>query len=1066
MSTLITTTNALVLSGTEQDDNLRGPDGNELFLGLGGNDSIYAGNGDDTLSGGAGTDTLTGGLGNDTYVFERGMGKDVLDIDSPRPWGRDDTQFETIQMAAGIQPEEVILLINGRNLVIRLGDGLDAITVPNNYVFGFGQGQPGYIDRIVFDNGVVWSSQDIDAVAAAQRKRGTPQDDDIFGSQDADTLVGLAGNDYISAAAGDDVVSGDEGNDRLDGGLGHDLLKGGDGNDWLFGDDSGAELPGNDTLDGGTGQDSLYGYSGDDLLSGGDGDDTLYGGMGNDLLLGGEGDDKLFGETGQDTLDGGAGNDELEAGFDGAPGASRSLLLGGAGNDTLRGTGGDTLDGGQGDDIYSDRSSDTLKTYVFGRGSGDDTLLSGGGVLQLGEGISADDLVVRASRSPDPYFRSWDLSLRIKGTQDVFNAFDQWSDGYGLSQPLTSVVFADGSTWGNAELLAQILVPTSGDDVIEAIDEAGVALAGQGGNDRLTGWAGNEVISGDEGDDTLDGSYGDDTLQGGAGQDMLLGGYGNDLLVGGAGSDSHVFERDQVGWDVIDASSQGARASDELESILMSPNLSPSDILLRREGADLIVQSRYSARSTGQSEGMRVRNNFQLDEQGHVISLIDSISFGGNVAWTADDIITRSLASNVSTEGGDELLGDANGNVLAGAGGNDTLSAYRGNDQLSGGQGDDLLLGDLGDDTLIGGLGADTMMGGMGNDLYYVDDMGDQVVEDPNAIDYFGTNDTVATNLAEYTLPTGVDNLVMGGKAGDAPEVRNLLSGKAGVRHGVGNANANLMTGDLGAERFEGGLGNDTLFGFAGDDTLEGGAGQDVLEGGAGNDTYVLSKALETDDWGIVTVDTIVELAGDGSGVDTVITDSDTYTAPNNVEQVFGTGFKVNGNLLNNLLRGGLGQNYLSGNAGDDTLEGGGGNDQFSGGLGNDVLVSSGANSNDVYVWSRGDGADVAMDAGGDDRLIIDASVKQDQLWFSRTGDDLQIAIIGSEDVFTVQAWFQGAEHQIERITLTQGRDLVAGKVQQLVDAMASFTPPAQGQTALPADVAAQLAPVIASAWA
>jgi Ca2+-binding RTX toxin-like protein len=1021
------------ITGTDLAEFLSGTDASEVLQGLAGNDNIYGGKGDDTLLGGAGADTLTGGPGNDTCVFERGMGQDVLDPYSPSPWGRDDKEFETIQMAAGIQPDEVILTVVDRDLVIRLGDGLDVITVLYNYASGFGQGQPGFIDRIVFDNGVTWSTQDIDAAVAAQRKRGTPERDSLYGSVDADTLNGLAGDDQVYGDAGDDVISGDEGNDFLDGALGNDLLKGGDGFDRLYGGD------GNDTLEGG----AIY--------------DDLHGGTGNDLMLGGEGDDRLYGETGQDTLDGGEGNDELQASGGHLTGALHSLLQGGAGNDTLRGSGGDTLDGGQGDDIHADWSFDSTNTYVFGRGDGQDLLLHGGGVLQLGAGISPDDLVVRARPSALSYDMGWDMRLGIQGTRDVFEVAGQWnpSDPY---QPLSSVVFDDGSTWSNADLLARILIPTSGDDVIQTVQETAVEVAGAAGNDWLLGGVANDAMSGDEGNDTLDGSHGDDSLQGGAGQDVLLGGRGNDSLVGGAGHDTYRFERQMVGWDVIDASPQGGSAHDEFERIMMGRDLTPYDIMLRREGADLIVESRYSPFDTGLSEGMRVRNNFQLDEQGKAISLIDMIDFGGNQDWTADDIIALSLKSNLSTEGDDELIGLRTDDTLNGAGGNDSLNGYHGNDDLWGGPGNDLLVGDLGNDTLIGGTGADTMLGGVGDDLFYVDDLSDQV------LDAYGLQDTVATNLSQYTLATDVENLVMGGKAGDAPDARHLLSGKAGVRHGVGNVLDNRMTGDLGNEHFEGGLGNDTLLGFGGNDTLEGGAGRDVLKGGDGNDTYVLSKALDQHPWGGAFADVIEEDGGDGSGVDTVITDLDSYTAPSHVEQVFSTGLSVTGNIGNNLLRIGTGGRTLSGEGGNDTLEGGG-NVQYHGGAGNDLLVSSVANSHDVYVWSRGDGADVAVDAGGDDRLAIGGDVKQDQLWFSQAGDDLVISIIGSGDSFTAQGWFQGPDHRIERITLTQGRDLVAGKVQQLVDAMASFTPPAQGQITLPSDVAAQLAPVIASAW-
>src|SRR3546814_11288164 len=73
-----------------------------------------------------------------------------------------------------------------------------------------------------------------------------------------------------------------------------------------------------------------------------------------------------------------------------------------------------------------------------------------------------------------------------------------------------------------------------------------------------------------------------------------------------------------------------------------------------------------------------------------------------------------------------------------GSGGIDTLDGGDGCDTLDGGDGDDSLLGGAGSDTLIGGAGndildggtgADRMEGGDGDDVYYIDDLGDLVIE-------------------------------------------------------------------------------------------------------------------------------------------------------------------------------------------------------------------------------------------------------------------------------------------------------------------------------------------------
>ena len=109
---------------------------------------------------------------------------------------------------------------------------------------------------------------------------GTPDNDQITGTDRPETILADKGRDSVSALDGPDVVVASLGNDEADGGLGRDRITGGSGDDQR--DASEAML--------GTG---LLGNCGPDRVSGGPGADDVTGSGGRDRLFGNSDNDVL-----------------------------------------------------------------------------------------------------------------------------------------------------------------------------------------------------------------------------------------------------------------------------------------------------------------------------------------------------------------------------------------------------------------------------------------------------------------------------------------------------------------------------------------------------------------------------------------------------------------------------------------------------------------------------------------------------------------------------------------------------------------------------------------------------
>ena len=254
-----------------------------------------------------------------------------------------------------------------------------------------------------------------------------------------------------------------------------------------------------------------------------------------------------------------------------------------------------------------------------------------------------------------------------------------------------------------------------------------------------------------------------DTLAGTQIANTLLGLEGNDTLDGKAGADSLVGG---VGHDTL----IGGVGIDVLEGGL------GDDVYYIDQLADQVVELAGEGTDTV---------NVLIATAGAVYTLGAQVEHA-IVRGTTAVHLTGNASRNI-------LTGNAAANELQGLGGNDTLN---------------------------GGAGADTLNGGAGNDLYFVDNLLDVVVE---AAGPGQGVDSVRATLAAgatFTLAPNVENGSLLGVT-----AANL----------TGNAGNNVLTGNTKAN---------TLSGLGGDDTLIGGSGLDRLEGGAGSDVFRFNAAV------------------------------------------------------------------------------------------------------------------------------------------------------------------------------------------------------------------------------
>jgi Ca2+-binding RTX toxin-like protein len=639
--------------------------------------------------------------------------------------------------------------------------------------------------------------------------QGTAKNDYYVGTEyNGDQLYGNDGNDTLLGGNGDDHLIGGAGGDRLVGGAGKDTASYADANAAVkvflhkiadnTGYAAGDSYDGIEVIDGSTFHDLLEGDANDNQFWANDGNDTIKGFGGHDTLKGADGSDILFGGAGNDYFEGGTGHDYLTYEFSTA-GVGVTVSLEDSSKNTNEAKG-DTyieiegLTGTSWDDILIGRNTvgpngEPIHDEIYGSG-GNDLVIGGAG----------NDLL---------YGNDGNDTLQGGTGNDYMNAGAGFN--YASYAGATAAVWADlenaaankgeaaGDTYGleNGKITIQGLIGSKFDDTL---------TGGHGGDDLLIGGDGNDQLAGWDGSDTLDGGAGVDSLNGMGGFDyvsyqssrmgvIVVMPSSGDEGSGKVGEDDFADIEGLIGSNFNDALTGNEfdnRLRGELGNDVLNGGAG-NDTLEGGDGSDryYVAAGDRIVEHAGQgTDTVVIAANFVLADKNDFANIENFIL----------DVST--IASELSgNEDANALTGNDAANKLYGLGGNDVLSGLGGNDALYGGWGDDVI---------DGGTGIDRMEGGIGNDVYYINDLGDSVIEAAGqGIDtvYASVNFNMGAGTeVEFVYATGSANVQL-----------------------TGSSFANAITGNAGANKIYGGSGNDKVYGELGNDMLYGQAGRDVF---------------------------------------------------------------------------------------------------------------------------------------------------------------------------------------------------------------------------------------------
>ncbi|KIP15197.1 proconvertase P-domain protein [Burkholderia sp. MSHR3999] len=793
--------------------------------------------------------------------------------------------------------------------------------------------------------------------------------------------------------------------------------------------------------------DTITGNAGNDTLLGGEGNDTLVAGTGNDLMIGGGG-------TNTYVVNAGGGVDTVQAGA----GQVDTLVLQGVTPGTVQ---------------FSKQGNDLLVTLNPGQPNVSEVVVTGqfngqgmGTIVVAGQSFSAATVsaivkngAVTVSQpsltQTESSAAGWSYALpKTLFSSPVAGDVLTWSATLANGNPLPAGLTFDpvhlAFTGAQGIATGDLVVKVVATDLAGATASSLVTLhvvpvtAGSGmtlstGSNGFAGQTGNGNtfnVSGNGSSVWLDGNSNTINVSG-AGDSVTVGSnsagdnvYGSGVTINASsgdtlgvyGSSNLVAEADGSGlW--LNGSSNTVYVNGAGDSVTIGSNFTGNNVF--GSGATINAGSNDTFGVYGSSNVVRETNNSGVWLNGSS-STVYATGSGDSVTVGSND-----TGNNVYGSG-----------VIVNAGSGDTLGVYGSSNVVTEGAGSGLWLNGSSSTVYANGNGDSVTVGSndTGNNIF-----GSGVTINAGSGDtlgVYGSSNVVTEGSGSGLWLNGSSSTVYANGNGDSVTIGSNFTGNNVFGSGVTvNASSNDTFGVYGSSNVVREANNSSV-------SLNG-SSSTVYANGSGDSVTVGSNDTGNNVFGSGV--SINAGSGDTLGV---------YGSSNVVTEGAGSGIWLNGssNTVN-----------ASGNGDSVTVTGGANNSIIVAGSSSTVVLGDGAATVQMTGASStvtvGHGAYSVEFGGTGEQLRFGADVSSSNLWFQEVGQDLQITVDGTGESVTLKNWYAATPERAGSIVAGDGKTLSASSVNQLVQAMAAFAPPAAGQTSLPAAEQQTLQPVLAASW-